>query len=440
MLEPSAPGRDSKEAGLVIWNPFKSNSPQSSLQSPPELSSLLNTVAALFINKQFPFGEWEDKRTSITEDERLFFARVCLTAQLSSFAHAIETITNDPLVAELCMHSLLKKIAPDFDECITSSVFFRYYTIQKTLVNDLVNMKLGGQSQGEGDPKEQIAIQWVAMENKYNDRSFGVDTAFKLSVHLRFAISKSADIFNKMCRRIKIWDIENILPIHFLDEMALFEETLYKKYRYPEIFEMPNRVNARDVIAARRLEDQRFWSNRDTLVHLNNTAQELLKKDFTTEDTYNSVREWLFGLGACGVDCYAVGGRLKEVLSALDHLRQSTFESLKSIAATQGVASRYEQLYNVCDNSYSGFTESKILLRIRVSETKEVVPFMLTFSEEDIIEYRDNVDSDGEMSRSLAGFALDLIEKLKTYPEHATAEKVRFLGKRVDVLMNRARK
>ena len=423
----------------MIWNPFKPNTPQSSLQSPTELSGLINTVATLFLNKQFPFSEWEDKRISITDDERLFFTRVCLTAQLSSFAQAIELTTNDPLTSELCMHSILKKIAPDFDDYIASSVFFRYYTIQNKLVNDIVEMKLNDLSIGDGDPQELISIKWVAAENNYNNRSFGADTAFKLSVNLKFAVSNAAELFGRMRKRINIIDIENVTPIHFRDERALFEEIIYRQYRYPEIFELRNNVNARDVITARRVEDERFSNSRDELMSLNNALKEILKRDPKTEETYNAVREWFFKVDDCRMGCYAIGGKLREILLALDYLRESTFESLENSAAEQEVSSRYEYLHNVCDNSYLDLMKSRMLLRIRASETKEVVPFILSSSEDDIVEYINNVDKDGEMSRNLVGFALEMIEKLKTRAERETVEKIRFLGKRVELLMGVAR-
>ena len=237
-----------------------------------------------------------------------------------------------------------------------------------------------------------------------------------------------------MCSKLNVIDIENIRPIHFRSNRSSFEEMVYRKFRYPEIFELLTEVNAHDLISARKLEEQRFSTNRDALVLFNSQAGELLKEDMTTESGYNVVKKWVFGLDDCRYDCYTTGGKCDEIFDALSYIRKNTFSSLAEIDKVRGYLPMCEHLYDVCDQIYSEMTKSKLAAVVRSVETKYVVPFILSSSENDIIECLEVIDKDGEMTREFAEYALKYIRKISSQADDGAAEKLRFLGKRYDML------
>jgi hypothetical protein len=420
----------------MIWNPFKSNISKPNIQYSPEMSNAISTVADLFMAGQFPFSEWEDKRIPLSDDERAFFARVCLTMQLSCFSNTIETLTNDPLMGELCMHALLKKIATDIDDDLTSNVFFRCYTTHNSIVSEIIDKKLSGELNDDGYAKEQLAIFLVANENKTKNRTFGTETAFKLSANIDCAMTKAAPIFTDMCDKISIFDTENIKPIYFREDRSIFEDIIYRKFRYPEIFELAAVVNARDLIHARHIEKNRFLVDHKSLLSIHTRASELPKEDVTTEDGYNVVRDWVFDLDDCRHRCHTIGGECDKIFIALNYLRENIFNSLAEIASTRGVLHLYEHLYGVCDRNYINLTKSKLVSAIRIVDAKDVVPFILSSSEDDIIQFINIADKDGEMARTLVDFAVGYMDKIEAQSANNAAEKLRFFGKRVDILTN----
>jgi hypothetical protein len=156
----------------------------------------------------------------------------------------------------------------------------------------------------------------------------------------------------------------------------------------------------------------------------------------TTEDGYNVVRDWVFDLDDCRHRCHTIGGECNKIFIALNYLRGNTFQSLAEIASTRGVLHLYEHLYGVCDRSYIDLTKSKLAAAIRIVDAKDVAPFILSSSEEDIIKFINIADKDGEMARTLADFAVGYMDKIEAQSANNAVEKLIFFGKRVDILTN----
>jgi hypothetical protein len=421
----------------MIWNPFKSKASESSVLFPKEISRLIETVSLLFLTKGFPFNDWGDNNFLPIEDEEQLFSRACLTAQLRSFAQAIEMKTNDTLVAEICTYSLLERIKAGYADDTPHEALFFFYGLENKFISALEDQKPDGKSNESDTQHDQLAGMWVVMENDSNNKSLGNDSISKLSNNIKYAVTNSSGIFSKMCANIKTFDLDKIVSIHFRDSMSLFEEVVYRKYNYAEIFKLKERISADDLLSARIDEDAAFSKNSKLFADSAVDKTNLIKLDHTTEEAYNSIREWLTIVDDCRVECFAIGGRLDALLNAFTWLRQNLFDSLLPLASSEGVSSRYESLYNIYDNTYIDFVKIKLPLQIRMINAADVAPFMICSSEDDLVDLRDNAPSEAEMSRSLVEFAVGIIIEITQNNDVEASGKLAFLERRINILLNK---
>lgn len=350
---------------------------------PRSASKSIESLSQLFCTMAFPFSGWKHPNWECCEENERLFKPACNAFQVEIFFSKFLNKCDDGLLAELARGTFIetaKSGCKDFAEAL--EYFLKVQDISMTIAAE----------NGEVQYAEVLAVIAMglltleAQSNKTGWCSDPEDTTQDKRVndlckYLAHARTQALSAFEPMVNAIVDFDVDNFSCLSFRKNRAVFEEVLWRRVEFPELFSEMPKVSSALILEARRRErdsclalveeqKQLFLVIReqvDRVLNNRTSMSEFAKHYFKSISEIDDLSQKAFGIGG---ECLSVYEKLLCIRNTLVEM-SSQDELLASMVKT-------------CDECRNLMLMSKISGALQWVEPSEILQFILADTEEEI--------------------------------------------------------
>ena len=428
----------------MIWNPFKPRTQNKEILFPQKLSKCIETIALIFTTQGYPFNKWKHNNQPLDEIDDLFYTRVCNAHQLATVSRIIENICDSEELGAICVHSIFENIALTVSSIRKSLYFYNSLIDEFIWEQTIVNVKSGGEDLKDIHPHFFAAYRWYKFEYQSRDINDDIpdEKIAELAKNIQYAVNEARTFFDKMLKNVDV-DITNINPIGFLEERSIYEEILFRKQEYPEVFSRETQINAFELLDARQKEKQYFGSMFNQIEEFKlktvNIINKIVEYEGGLEDlepTYNEFTDLIFSIDDARRKCLIIGGRLKKLISEIEECRARAKDFFSILMNNDELKDSHFQLfYNFFENadkSNNEMNEQIAIFTINELESEDIAPYILTCDDETLRQYS-KLENAKSLAVGLKSFVDDLVFKLKAKDIDEAILKMKFLMDKVKI-------
>lgn len=218
---------------------------------PSKASQSIASLALLLDSCGYPFSDWQDPDTQLTEEEKNLIEPACQCLQLFFYRYAY----NDKhLLGDVMLGSVLAVVRDKNPELA------KLYEVGINLFEDTM-IFLFSKSSNKQEVFDNLpayfAVNW---ERHYNTSDVSNEvrekTSSKLLKCLLHSRATGDSVLQPMINAIVDFDLEEIEQVTFRKNRGLLEDVLYKRIYYPFLFKHMPTPNAALLLEAREKENK----------------------------------------------------------------------------------------------------------------------------------------------------------------------------------------
>ncbi len=357
---------------------------------PRTASKSLESLSLLFCSMGFPFSGWKHPDWKCSKENEALFKPACNAFQVATYFSFFVNKCDDDLLSGLARETFIeiaKLGRKDFAEALE-------YFLE---VQD-ASMVVASENAEAGIDKYAamlavIAMGWLTLDAKSGkgDKVNLEDSSQEkrlndLCKYLSHARTQALSAFEPMVNAIVDFDVENFKCFSFKKNRSVFEEVLWRRIEFPELFSHMPEVTATLLLDARRKERDSYYTLSGERKELLSVISERLKNNIMpdfAEPYFKSLSE----IDDLSQKAFFIGGDCLPIYEELTKFRGNLVE-------LSNQDENLERLVKACDNYKCLAFMSKIGGALRWVESSEVPSFILADTEEEIAAFAELVAAD----------------------------------------------